>query len=302
MKLSFEVLEALDAIDRTGTFAEAAELVHRVPSALSYLVQKLESELDVELFDRSGRRAKLTQAGRVVVEDGRRLLHAAGQLELKARRIQSGWEAELRICIDEILPFSALWPHVHAFYGTNMDTRLRLSTEVLGGSWDALITRRADVVVGAAGEPPQLPNIVTRAIGEMRHVFAVAPTHPLASQPEPLTMADVAHHRAVVISDSSRELPPRTIDIAPGQQILAVPSLAAKLSAQCEGLAVGSLPACVAERAIAQGKLVVRTVAGMREVTPCYLAWRDDEVGKALKWWIERLDQPDLIERFTELD
>jgi DNA-binding transcriptional LysR family regulator len=236
----------------------------------------------------------------VVVEEGRRLLYAAEQLELKARRIQSGWEAELRICIDEILPFSALWPLVHAFYGTNMDTRLRLSTEVLAGSWDALIARRADLIVGAAGEPPQLPNIVTRPRGEMRHVFAVAPGHPLASQPEPLTMADVALHRAAVISDTSRELPPRTIDVGPGQQILAVPSLTAKLSAQCEGLAVGSLPACVAERAITQGKLVVRTVAGMREVTPCYLAWRDDEMGKALNWWIERLDRPDLIQRFTE--
>ena len=208
----------------------------------------------------------------------------------------------MRICIDEILPFSALWPHVRAFYGTNMDTRLRLSTEVLGGSWDALITRRADLVVGAAGEPPQLPNIITRPIGEMRHVFAVAPDHPLANQPEPLTMTEVAHHRAVVISDTSRELPPRTIDVAPGQQILAVPSLAAKLSAQCEGLAAGSLPACIADRAIKQGKLVVRTVAGMREVTPCYLAWRDHEVGKALNWWIDRLDRPDLIQRLTESD
>ena len=113
-------------------------------------------------------------------------------------------------------------------------------------------------------------------------------------------MADVAHHRAAVISDTSRELPPRTIDIAPGKQVLAVPSLGAKLSAQCAGLAVGSLPACIAEQAIAQGKLVVRTVAGMREVTPCYLAWRDDEIGKALNWWIERLDRPDLIQRFTE--
>ncbi|WP_224024828.1 LysR family transcriptional regulator, partial [Burkholderia vietnamiensis] len=56
MKLSFEVMEALDAIDRTGTFAEAAVLLHRVPSALTYLVQKTESELGVTLFDRSGRR------------------------------------------------------------------------------------------------------------------------------------------------------------------------------------------------------------------------------------------------------
>jgi DNA-binding transcriptional LysR family regulator len=150
MKLSFEVLEALDAIDRTGTFAEAAELLHRVPSSLSYLVQKLESDLEVNLFDRSGRRAKFTHAGRVVVEEGRRLLQGAEELELKAKRVQHGWEADLRICIDEILPFDAIWPHVHAFYDMNMETRLRLSREVLGGTWDALITRRADLVVGAA--------------------------------------------------------------------------------------------------------------------------------------------------------
>jgi DNA-binding transcriptional LysR family regulator len=300
MKLSFEALEALDAIDRAGTFAEAAELLHRVPSALSYLVQKLESDLDVSLFDRSGRRAKLTQAGRVIVDEGRRLLFAAEQLELKAQRIQSGWEAELRICMDEIMPFSALWPYVHAFYEMNMDTRLRVSTEVLGGSWDALITRRADLIVGAAGEPPQLSNIVTRVIGEMPHLFAVAPNHPLAAQPDPLTMADVACYRAVVISDTSRELPPRTIGVEPGQQILAVPSLAAKLSAQCEGLAVGSLPACIARNAIAEGKLVARNVVGMREITHCYLAWRDDEVGRALSWWIEQFDRPDLVKRFTE--
>ncbi|KAF1031203.1 MAG: HTH-type transcriptional regulator YhaJ [Burkholderia lata] len=47
MKLSFEALEALDALDRIGMFAEAAELLHRVPSALTYLAQKLESDLDV---------------------------------------------------------------------------------------------------------------------------------------------------------------------------------------------------------------------------------------------------------------
>ncbi|WP_175794865.1 LysR family transcriptional regulator [Burkholderia ambifaria] len=301
MKLSFEALEALDAIDRTGTFAEAAELLHRVPSALSYLVQKLEGDLGVALFDRSGRRAKLTHAGRVVVEEGRRLLHAAEQLELKAQRAQQGWETELRICIDEILPFDALWPHVHAFYGLAMDTRLRLSTEVLGGTWDALVARRADLVVGATGEPPELPGIVTRPIGTLRHVFAVAPTHPLAALPEPLSMASIVEHRGAVISDTSRELQPRSIAVDAGQPTLAVPTLAAKLAAQCEGLAVGTLPDCIAARAIAQGKLVARQVIGMRDTTHCYMAWRSDEAGRALRWWVEQLDRPDLVDRFLAL-
>ncbi|RQR35793.1 MULTISPECIES: LysR family transcriptional regulator [unclassified Burkholderia] len=301
MKLSFEALEALDAIDRTGTFAEAAELLHRVPSALTYLVQKLESDLDVALFDRSGRRAKLTHAGRVVVEEGRRLLHAAEQLERKAQRAQQGWETEVRICVDEILPFEAMWPYVHTFYGLEMDTRLRLSTEVLGGTWDALISRRADLVVGATGEPPELPDIVARPIGTLRHVFAVAPTHPLAALPEPLSLASVVAHRGAAISDTSRELPPRSVAIDAGQPYLAVPTLAAKLAAQCEGLAVGTLPDCIAARAIAQGKLVARQVTGMRDTTQCYLAWRGDEAGRALHWWVEQLDRPDLVDRFTAL-
>ncbi|WP_321852578.1 LysR family transcriptional regulator [Burkholderia diffusa] len=301
MKLSFEALEALDAIDRTGTFAEAAELLHRVPSALTYLVQKLESDLDVALFDRSGRRARLTHAGRVVVEEGRRLLHAAEQLERKAQRAQQGWETEVRICVDEILPFEAMWPYVHAFYGLEMDTRLRLSTEVLGGTWDALISRRADLVVGASGEPPELPDIVTRPIGTLRHVFAVAPNHPLAALPEPLSMASVVEHRGAVISDTSRELQPRSVAVDAGQPYLAVPTLAAKLAAQCEGLAVGTLPDCIAARAIAQGRLVARQVTGMRDTTHCYIAWRGDEAGRALHWWVEQLDRPDLVDRFTAL-
>lgn len=302
MKLSFEALEALDAIDRTGTFAEAAELLHRVPSALTYLVQKLESDLGVALFDRSGRRAKLTHAGRIVVEEGRRLLRAAEQLEMKALRAQQGWETEVRVCIDEILPFGALWPYVHRFYALGMDTRLRLSTEVLGGAWDALISRRADLVVGAAGEPPELPGIVARPIGSLKHVFAVAPSHPLAALPEPLAMASVVQYRGAVISDTSRELQPQSVAIDAGQPYLAVPTLAAKLEAQCEGLAVGTLPECIAARAIADGKLVARQVTGMRETTHCYLAWRGDEAGRALHWWVEQLDRPDLVDRFTTPD
>ncbi|ABO59267.1 LysR family transcriptional regulator [Burkholderia vietnamiensis] len=299
MKLSFEALEALDAIDRTGTFAEAAELLHRVPSALTYQVQKLESDLGIALFDRSGRRAKLTHAGRVVVEEGRRLLRAAEQLELKALRVQQGWETEVRVCIDEILPFDSLWPYVHRFYALGMDTRLRLSTEVLGGAWDALISRRADLVVGAAGEPPELPDIIARPIGSLKHVFAVAPSHPLAALPEPLSMASVVQYRGAVISDTSRELQPQSIGIDPGQPYLAVPTLTAKLEAQCAGLAVGTLPECIAAPAIASGKLVAREVTGMRDTTHCYLAWRGDEAGRALHWWVEQLDKPHLVDCFT---
>lgn len=52
--LTLEALRVMDAIDRRGSFAAAADELGRVPSALSYTMQKLEEELDVVLFDRSG--------------------------------------------------------------------------------------------------------------------------------------------------------------------------------------------------------------------------------------------------------
>jgi DNA-binding transcriptional LysR family regulator len=300
MNLSFEVLQVLDAIDRTGTFASAAETLHKVPSSLSYLVQKLELDLGVKLFDRSGRRATLTHAGRVVVEEGRRLLEAAEALECKAKRIQHGWESELHIAIDEIIPMELLWHHVDAFYQLKLDTRLHLSREVLGGSWDALLTRRADLVVGAAGDPPPIPHLVAKPIGSLKHVFVVAPDHPLASLPEPITMDIVSRHRAVAIGDTSRKLAPRTIALAPNQEVLTVPTLEAKLAAQIKGLAAGTIPECLAINALNSGDLVKKEVTGMRDVTHFYLAWRDDESGKALQWWVEQLNQTDLIDNVAQ--
>lgn len=300
MNLSFEVLKVLDAIDRTGTFASAAETLHKVPSSLTYLVQKLELDLGVKIFDRTGRRATLTHAGRVVVEEGRRLLEAADALECKAKRIQHGWESDLHVAIDEIIPFELLWGHVSDFYKLKLDTRLHLSKEVLGGSWDALLTRRADLIVGAAGDPPSIPHLVAKPIGSLRHVFVVAPHHPLASIPGPLTLDIVARHRAVAIGDTSRKLAPRTIAIGANQEVLTVPTLEAKLAAQIKGLAAGTIPECLAAEPLSQGELVRKEVLGMRDVTHFYLAWRDDETGKALRWWVDQLDRPDLIDEVAQ--
>ncbi|OXC72705.1 LysR family transcriptional regulator [Caballeronia sordidicola] len=300
MNLSFEVLRVLDAIDRTGTFAKAAETLNKVPSSLTYLVGKLELELGVNLFDRTGRRATLTHAGRVVVGEGRRLLQAAEDLECKAKRIQHGWESELHVAIDEIIPFEFLWNHVSEFYKLKLDTHLYLSREVLGGSWDALLTHRADLIVGAAGDPPPIPNVTARPIGSLRHVFVVAPHHPLASVREPLTQDMVARHRVVAIGDTSRKLAPRTIAIGDNQEIMTVSTLEAKLAAQIRGLAVGTIPECLAAGPLSQGELVSKEVLGMRHITHFYLAWRSDEMGKALSWWVDQLNQPDLLDQVAQ--
>ena len=106
MNLTLEALHILDAINHHGSFAAAASALDRVPSALTYSVRKLEEDLDVLLFDRRGHRAKLTPAGLELLTEGRHLLRAAQELEQRVKHIATGWEAELRIVMDSIIPFN----------------------------------------------------------------------------------------------------------------------------------------------------------------------------------------------------
>ena len=195
MKISLDALQMLDAIDRRGTFAAAAEELFRVPSAVTHAVQKLEDELDVRLYDRAGRRATLTAAGRTLLDEGRHLLRAAADLECRVKRVATGWEAELAIALDAVLDCAALFPLLDRFYREAVGTRLRLAYEVLGGCWDALIAGRADLVVGAPGDAPAGGGYVTRPFGELRFVFAVAPGHPPTHGARPGNEARSADHR-----------------------------------------------------------------------------------------------------------
>jgi DNA-binding transcriptional LysR family regulator len=294
-KLSLDALLVLDAIARKGSFAAAAEELHRVPSAITYTVQKLEQDLDVQLFDRSGHRAKLTRAGEELLREGRHLLRAATDIECRVQRIAKGWETELRIAYNDILPGERLCPLLETFYREGAGTRLRLSAEILEGCWDALFSGRADLVIGAPSEAPPEPGVALRTFGDMEFVFAIAPHHPLAQAPEPISTSEILQHRIVVAADTSRNLPPRSVGLSIGQDTLTVPGMRAKLEAQIAGLGVGFLPVNLANPAIASGRLMLKQVEEeSTKVTRMSLAWRPRDAGKGLKWWLERLEDPEV--------
>jgi DNA-binding transcriptional LysR family regulator len=300
MKISLELLQTLDAIDRHGSLSAAASAMHRVPSALSHAVAKLEDDLGVPLFDRHGRKTTLNEAGRALLDDGRHLLRAAEEIERRVQRIATGWEAELRIAIDTIIPVERLFPTLERFYAAGHSTRLRLTSEVLGGTWDAVATGRADLAVGAPGDMPARSGIATRLLcSHTRFIFAVSPEHPLATWTTPIPQSELRRHRAIVIADTSRELDARSIGLIEGQHVLHVPDIRAKLSAQMAGLGVGYLPAWLAEPEILAGRLVAMMVLDPRPAMALHLAWRTRDVGRALRWFLDELADEGLIATLT---
>jgi DNA-binding transcriptional LysR family regulator len=292
MRLSLEALQVIDAIDRKGSFAAAAEDLHRVPSAITYSVRQLEEGLGIDLFDRSGHRAVLTDAGRELLSEGRRLLQAAADLECRVQQVAKGWESELRLAIDTVIGMDAIFALASEFYQKQSGTRLRFMREVLGGTWDALASGRADLAIGAGGDAPAGRSYATKPLGRVEMVFVAAPFHAICTEPQPLAAEIIQRYRAVSVADSSRLLPARTVGLLSGQDVLTVPSMEAKAAAHIAGLGVGFLPRWIAEREALAGSLRVLPVEAPRPIAELLVAWRPGQEGKALKWFVKRLEDP----------
>ena len=168
---------------------------------------------------------------------------------------------------------------------------MSITEEVLGWTWDALLAGRADLAIGASQEGP-VPHRLSigyrlEPLGAVELVFAVAPSHPLAGLPAPLSHAEIRRHRQVVVGDTSQDLAPRTTGLVGAANVLTVPTMAAKIQAQMAGLGCGYLPRARIEDVLARGHLVVKeTDQGERRST-LSVAWRQDARGKAAAWWIE---------------
>lgn len=288
LRLTLEAIHTIDTIARTGSFSAAAEKLHKVPSTISYNVGKLEEQMGIRFFERNGPRVALTPIGEELLEEGRCLLTAAEDLEMKLYHMAQGVEVELMIALDALLPLSAFVDDILAFKASPRNTRLLFQHEVLTGTWEALMQRRADLVV-AAGEGPSGGGYKTYAVGTLSFVFCVAPTHPLAEAPQPLGKNQLLKYPAVVLADSARHLPLRTTGLYAGQYQISVGSLSDKIALQKAGIGHGFLPRpCVAE-ALAEGELIEMAVVEPKSDENFYLAWRTGENGAALTWWRQRL-------------
>jgi DNA-binding transcriptional LysR family regulator len=259
--ITLDALEVLDAIERKGSFAGAANDLYRVPSALSYTVQKLEQDLDVILFRKEGRKAVLTEAGKVLLEQGRELLAAAERLAIATKKTHSGWEPVFNLAIDSLLNFDFIYPLIARFYELQPDIEINIFEEVLGGAGEAISSGRADLVIGAGAESTPGQNIKYRTIQQIEWVFAVAPGHDLTKAPLPLSQELIEQHRFVVVRDSSRNQAPQSRRIYSKRPVLSVPSITEKISALSSGLGVGFLPAHRIQAVIGQGLLVALPVA-----------------------------------------
>jgi DNA-binding transcriptional LysR family regulator len=176
-------------------------------------------------------------------------------------------------------------------------TRLKLLNEVLAGTWETLVSGQADLAIGVPGDrlgSAAPADLQSAPLGELGFAFVVAPHHPLASAPEPLSAATLARHRVVAVADTARAVQPLTIGVLPGQDVLTLPSMAAKLEALMRGLGCGFLPEPLVRRHVQAGRLVQPGVDQPPRVIHLSYVWRQSgpQRGLALDWWLQQLERP----------
>jgi len=285
--LTFEALRVLDEIERRGSFAAAADALGKVPSALSYTIQKLEDDLDVILFDRSGHRTKFTPAGRLLLDQGRLLLNAAEKLVQDTATLAKGWEPNISITCEVLIPGSTLFPLIDQL-AKKSDTQVSIITEVLSGAWERLEQGQTDILLAPRMPFRESTEINWKTLYIQRSYYVAAANHPIHRESDPCSEEVRIKYRGVAIADTAKERPIMTIQLLDRQPRLTVSTLEDKKNAVIAGLGVATLPLFMIEDELKSGKI---NIIGDRAPidNEIMMVWRRDSIGEAKSWFLREI-------------
>lgn len=263
-RVSLEHWRALVAVVDAGSYAAAADRLNKSQSSITHAVQRIEAQLDVELFERVGRRSVLTETGRVLVRRARQLLDEALRLERLAGALAVGEPAELRLAVEIIYPTWQLLDILGQFGQAHPDTRIELHESVLGGTQELIERGEVDLAIGSRIPP----GFIGERLMEMEFVCCAAPSHPLHQLGRSLSLDDLRRHRHLLVRDtgSRRQSGVRRLE---AEQRWTVSHKATSIRAACMGLGFAWFAASNIREEIDSGQLVPLPLgpAGIRVAT-----------------------------------
>lgn len=290
--INLEQLQALDAIDRLGSFAGAAKELHKATSAISYSIQQLEQQFGIQIFDRSGHKARLTAAGRLLLTEGRKLLADSQRLSQKLSNQLNEQSEILRIAYDQSLDSNRLSLLVARFQQEQPHTSLYLQDHTLGGCWDALIHQRVDLALGVSGLMPDKLTYHIETMGELSFQFCVGCHHPLANSPNTLSPTQISAYTTIHLMDSARRLPEQNYDPQTTSHHIYTSRIENKIQLISLGVGIGFLPSTLAAAAEQQGLLIRKTVQYHRPsviLSAACLKHQRQQAG--IQWWLKASKQ-----------
>ncbi|MEM1188845.1 MAG: LysR family transcriptional regulator [Pseudomonadota bacterium] len=275
---TLEQWRMFQAVIEHGGFAQAAQAIHKSQSSINHAVHKLQDQLDLPLLEVVGRKAQLTDAGKLMLRRSLQLVEQAEQLETIARSLADGVEAELRIAVDEIYPHHCLADALALLSGEYPQTRLELIETVLSGGPERLLRGDVDLLIAA-----QVPaGFLGEPMIDVEFVAVAHPEHRLQRMGRPLTLQDLAPQRQIVVRDSATE---QRVDSGwlGAEQRWTVSHVATSIAMITRGMGFAWLPRTRIQNELAAGVLrELPLERGSRRRVSLYLTFADpDKAGPA---------------------
>ncbi|MGB0894250.1 MAG: LysR family transcriptional regulator [Parashewanella sp.] len=262
MKLDIDAFHVMKVLVEEGSFAKAAERLHKAQSAVSYQIKKLEAHLNVQLFDRANYRAKLTPQGEVILKEGQRLLQQFSNIERLANRFSEDWEPKLELVIDGALPMPPIMSALKRLAEQNIPTKVQLNMEFLSGVQHRFEKDKADLML--VKDYISGPDYAPIALPEITNVLVTSPTHPLANKCN-IELSELQQHVELTIEDSSPVNRHRDEMQFGGDKVFYLSGFRMKKDALLRGLGFGWLPDFLATQELKNGTLVeVDFIGGSR--------------------------------------
>lgn len=233
-----------------------ASRLGRAQSAVSYIIRELEADLAVSLFDRSGYRPRLTEAGALLLPRIERLLQDAAALAASAEALAGGVEPEIVLAVDSLFPVVALTVPLAKFAAAYPQVQLRILIETMRASVDAVHGGLAELGILIAVDE-RLEGLEPQTLIPIELVPVAAPGHPLAIRAEGGSAIDVRvarEHLQLVLTDRSDAagMPDKGVH---SSRTWRLTDLAAKRTLILAGTGWGSLPRHLVADDIAAGRL-----------------------------------------------
>jgi DNA-binding transcriptional LysR family regulator len=252
-----------------------------VQSAISHAIANLESELGLQLFDRSGYRPVLTAEGQALLAHARDILLRADAMRARARALGAGVELELALVVDTLFPIESVAQAITRISLEFPSTSFRLGSQPLGGPIAALDEKRCTLAI-IVGEDFRNPRVALEAIGSIRQIAVVSSDHPLAElgSRAPLGLPDLAGYQQVVLIDPTSLSEGRSFGVL-SPFTCRVNTQEAKVALIRAGLGWGRLPVWQIQDDLDSGRLMRVAIPDLgrnSEVqSEAYLAHRLDE-------------------------
>jgi DNA-binding transcriptional LysR family regulator len=276
--LTLDQMRVFATVAETGSFRSAAIRLDRVPSAISHAIGNLEAQLDIELFDRSGHKPRLTPAGATLLADVKGVLLKVDIVRARAGGLGQGVELEIVLALDPQFPLPPLCRALDAMHHRYPTVALRILSTPLGASIDALLEGRCDLAI--SGIDLVHPAVELESLLAVRRAAVVSACHPLAKWEEKqLDGATLSDHVQIVVEDNSERTRDRDFGVVSTLRWRVADNLS-KHSLIAAGMGWGSLPLWMIDHELQAGTLVRLPVAAFCEggetMVQTYLARRAD--------------------------